>query len=182
MSRNIPFPLTIKRNIQFSPTRRKHSSKSPDQLYSDKSVKLLLSDIYKYINKSTSSRIDKYTIQQITNLPLIVSEKLVLAFSSSSSQFNKEDPLLTLNNFIDGFFTLYHGEIKDKVKLIYKICNYNKKNIIDSDDVKILLYHLHFKFMTEKKEKKILNILNTFFKEKETFTEEEFLEESLNKN
>ena len=158
------------------------------------STTAFLNFLYNCLKNTTGGKIDMYTLFQMTNIPLIVSQKLISnAFKLKNA--NNENPdknikdineidFLSLTNeeFISGFNNLYYGNNYEKTKLIANLCSFND-NIIFIKDVRLLLLHLHMRFLYDDDKESILKkIIYTFFEDKENYTIEEFMTRSIEKN
>lgn len=136
----------------------------------------LLEKIYEYLDRNSKGKIDMFTINQLTNMPLIVCQKLVGVMNE------KERHFLTKEQFIEGFYKLYYGEEEDKIFTISKMCDFKSKNIIKKEDVLILLYHFHYRFMNSLKENLLVKVVNNFFGEDEQMYLDEFMNKCSHKN
>ena len=155
-----------------------------------------LNFLFNSLKHSSGDTVDMYTLFQICNIPLIVAQKLI-ANSFKSKNINHEDlkstieimdnyeiDFLSLKNeeFISGFHTLYYGNNIEKTKLIANLCSFNN-NLIYIKDVKLLLSHLHMRFLyDDENETTLKKIILNFFEEKENYTVEEFIIKSIEKN
>ena len=158
------------------------------------STTAFLNFLYNCLKNTTGGKIDMYTLFQMTNIPLIVSQKLI-SNAFKLKNFNNENPdknindineidFLSLTNeeFISGFNNLYYGNNYEKTKLIANLCSFND-NLIFIKDVRLLLLHLHMRFLYDDEKESILKkIIHTFFEDKENYTIEEFMTKSIEKN
>ena len=160
------------------------------------STTAFLNFLYNSLKYSSGDNVDMYTLFQICNIPLIVAQKLISnAFKSKNSNNedlkntidiidNNEIDFLSLNSeeFISGFNTLYYGNNIEKTKLIANLCSFND-NLIFIKDVKLLLSHLHMRFLYDDENESFLKkIIAHFFEDKEKYTIEEFIIKSIEKN
>ena len=139
-----------------------------------------------------------YTLFQISNMSLIVAQKLILNAFHNKMTYNYNDinntqgniksdleiDFLCLSNeeFMNGFNTLYFGNHYEKTKLIANLCSFSK-NQIQMRDVKLLLNHCHMRFLhNDLYEINLKRIIYNFFEEKDNYTINEFISKSLEKN
>ena len=116
------------------------------------STTAFLNFLYNCLKNSTGDKIDMYTLYQITNIPLIDSQKLISNafklknFNNENKNINDINEIdflcLTNEEFISGFNNLYYGNNYEKTKLIANLCSFND-NLIYIKDVRLLLLHLH---------------------------------------
>ena len=156
------------------------------------STTAFLNFLYNCLKNSTGDKIDMYTLYQITNIPLIVSQKLISNafklknFNNENKNINDINEIdflcLTNEEFISGFNNLYYGNNYEKTKLIANLCSFND-NLIYIKDVRLLLLHLHMRFLyDDEKESYLKKIIHIFFEDKENYTIEEFITKSIEKN
>ena len=160
------------------------------------STTAFLNFLYNSLKHSSGDYVDMYTLFQICNIPLIVAQKLI-SNSFKSKNLNNEDlkntidindnneiDFLSLKNeeFISGFNTLYYGNNIEKTKLIANLCSFND-NLIFIKDVRLLLFHLHMRFLfDDESQNNLKKIIANFFEEKENYKIEEFIIKSIEKN
>ena len=88
-----------------------------------------------YFLSNTNDKIDFLTFYNYLSLPFFIAEKVFSAFTSNQYMTQKE--------FVNGFYYLYNGNIKNKTKFLFSLFNINKDNYIYYDDVKLILIHFH---------------------------------------
>ena len=175
--------LDIKIKLKKNKNNFLSSSTNFNTLISDSNKNFFKFYIFS-LKKLCRGKIDIYTLNQITYLPLIICQKLIISFLNKNSMTNLENAdLLKLDNnsFIDNFYTIYFGTNFDKIKLISKFLSFDGK-FIHYEDVKLLLLHLHMRLFNDKTENKILSILHHFFNGLDKMKIEEFSQKSLEKN
>ena len=175
--------LDIKIKLKKNKNNFLSSSTNFNTLISDSNKNFFKFYIFS-LKKLCRGKIDIYTLNQITYLPLIICQKLIISFLNKNSMTNLENSdLLKLDNnsFIDNFYTIYFGTNFDKIKLISKFLSFDGK-FIHYEDVKLLLLHLHMRLFNDKTENKILSILHHFFNGLDKMKIEEFSQKSLEKN
>ena len=131
-------------------------------------IKNFLKLIYESLDEFSHNKIDMYTFFQISNVPLIICQKLFIkAFKSTKIDNLKESNFncLSSEEFSDGFYKLFFGKIQEKIDLICNLCSFDNKNVY-LNDVKLLLIHFHMRLFYDDSEKLIINIIDNFFKKK----------------
>ena len=157
-----------------------------------------LNSLYYSLKYASGDKVDMYTLFQISKMPLILAQKLILnAFhnkmtynynESNNNQGNIKSDIeidfLCLSNeeFMNGFNIIYFGNHLEKTKLIANLCSFSK-NQIQMRDVKLLLNHCHMRFLHDDiNEINLKRIIYNFFEEKDNYTINEFISKSLEKN
>ena len=153
-----------------------------------------LNSLYYSLKYSSGDKVDMYTLFQISKIPLIVSQKLILNSFHNKMSFNlninsqikndNEIDFLCLSNeeFVNGFNSIYFGSDSDKTNIIANLCSFSK-NQIYIKDVTLLLNHCHMRFLHDDINLSTLKkIINNFFEDKEIYSIEEFITKSLEKN
>ena len=155
---------------------------------------VFLKFLYNCLQKNSGNKIDMYTLFQICNLPLIVSQKLisnsfrnknlnVQENKNNENDDNKIDFLcLKCEEFVSGFYNLYFGNNIEKTRLIANFCSFSD-NLINIKDVRLLLLHFHMRFLyDDENEVNLKKLISAFFEDKENYTVEEFIQRSIEKN
>ena len=72
---------------------------------------------------------------------------------------------LTKNEFVNGIFTIFFGNISDLYKMVFCMCDFNDNNKIHKFNMKLILSYIPFKTYEEQQEyiKHINSIINNFF-------------------
>ena len=114
-------------------------------------------------NRSANGKnkyINKLNFFEYMKIPFFVSSKLYNSFIT-----NKEEDELSEDEFVNGLFKLYLGNFQETAKIIFNLLDYDKKNKINKEDVKLMLNHLLFKNSQSNEDtiKRINSILNTTF-------------------
>jgi len=147
-------------------------------------IKNFLKLIYESLNEFSNNKLDMYTFFQITNVPLIICQKLFIkAFKTHKIENLKESNFncLSCEEFTDGFYKLFFGTIQEKIDLICNLCSFDNKNVY-LNDVKLLLLHFHMRLFYDDSEKLIINIIDNFFKKRKKITKENFISKSKERN
>ena len=155
---------------------------------------VFLKFLYNCLQKNSGNKIDMYTLFQICNLPLIVSQKLisnsfrnknlnVQENKNNENDDNKIDFLcLKCEEFVSGFYNLYFGNNIEKTRLIANFCSFSD-NLINIKDVRLLLLHFHMRFLyDDENEVNLKKLISAFFEDKDNYTVEEFIQRSIEKN
>ena len=95
------------------------------------------SDIFVNFQKRANNNFDTYTFQELTGIPMIVSDKLYYTFTMH------QEKQLTYQEFSSGFYDLLFGDIDDKMSIIFDLLDFDGDGAITSDDVFLILSHFH---------------------------------------
>ena len=147
-------------------------------------TKNFLKLIYESLEEFSNRKIDMYTFFQISNIPLIICQKLFIkSFKNSKIDVLKESNFnfLSCEEFSEGFFKLFFGSNQEKIELISNLCSFDNENVY-LNDVKLLLLHFHMRLFYDDSEKIIINIIENFFKKRKKITKENFILKSKEKN
>jgi hypothetical protein len=114
-------------------------------------------------NRSANGKnkyINKLNFFEYMKIPFFVASKLYNSFIT-----NKEEDELSEDDFVNGLFKLYLGNFQETAKIIFNLLDYDKKNKINKEDVKLMLNHLLFKNCQSNEDmlKRINYILSTTF-------------------
>ena len=170
---------------------RKHISKSSKEVSfkfissnynnvidKDNILSSLLSYVYNDLSKRSHQQFDMFTLNELTDLPLILCEKICNVVSVNGT--------LSLSQFISTmeimFFSNDDAKNKRRLSFISKILDGKKKKIILKDTVRIILIHLHMHTMNQCYQKELFDIIDNFFKEEDSMTVSEFERRSINDN
>ena len=97
-----------------------------------------LSDVFVNFQKRSNNNFDTYTFQELIGLPMIVSDKLYLTFTSH------QDKQLNYQEFSSGIYDLLFGDLDDKMSIIFDLLDFDGDGNIALEDVSLILSHLHF--------------------------------------
>jgi tRNA A-37 threonylcarbamoyl transferase component Bud32 len=86
-----------------------------------------------------------------------------------------------LEDYLNGFMTLYTGPVEDRIKLVFKILSVNKDNVVHYQDVECLLQYILI-FSKKKKVDLVKGIIDDFFGKKKVLNEDEFINRTIKKN
>lgn len=104
---------------------------------------IYLKEIFKdLIERAESNRqlgVSKVTFYEYIRLPIFIAEKLFSVFDKDNNSF------LSAKEFIDGFNTLYYGNFKQTVKIIFGMYDFDKDGYIHKEDIKVLFSYLPIK-------------------------------------
>ena len=101
------------------------------------------------LNDPTTKKkyLDKVIFYDYMKLPIFISEKLFDSFDSNSDNKLKE------NEFINGLTKLYMGDFNETSSIIFNLLDFDKDNLIQRDDVKLILSYLPLKIEKDSIEK-----------------------------
>jgi len=136
-----------------------------------------LNEVYKDLtDRAESSKkqgIGKITFYDYMKMQIFIVDKLFSAFDQD------QDGYLNHKEFIEGLMTLYFGNFKDTVRVIFSIFDFNKIGKINKGDVKITMSYLPIKETTHKGQMESLNeideIIDIYFKNGDNLKFEQFL-------
>jgi hypothetical protein len=140
-----------------------------------------LREVFKDLSDRAESNkkkgISKITFLEYIKMPVLLAEKLFIAFDEDSDGF------LNSKEFVDNLIRLYLGDFKETIGIIFKILDFDKDMIINKGDVRLLLSYLPLKSDKEKLEYKfqmdsleeIDEILQSTFGPKDQLKEDEFI-------
>ena len=121
------------------------------------------SEIYANYYKRCNKLFDTYAFQELMQLPMIICEKL---YSTFTSYKEKNNTIMTIEEFSHSLYTLFFGDMDDKMSMIFDILDFDKDGVILYDDAFLLLSHLHLIDNSTDTIEYIENILNAFFENK----------------
>ena len=120
-------------------------------------IKGFLKEIYKDIYKRSGRLIDKYTFHELTQFPLIISEKIFFYLNNSNA--NK----LSIYEFANGIYDLYWGSPDVKINMLFHILDFTHDNIIHIEHVKLFYSYFHMINLTIENEYLVMDIIDRFF-------------------
>ena len=106
-------------------------------VHSRGTVVSFFSDIFVNFQKRANNNFDTYTFQELTGIPMIVSDKLYYTFTMH------QEKQLTYQEFSSGFYDLLFGDIDDKMSIVFDLLDFDSDGAITSDDVFLILSHFH---------------------------------------
>ena len=142
-------------------------------------LSLFLSYIFNDISKRSAKPFDMFTLTELTDLPLIVCEKICQYISPLNGILNQTQFISCMH---DLFFCNDKDNSYNRLMLVSKICDFKKKNVIYKSDVKILLLHLHMHIVPQSYQRELIDIINNFFGKKSSMSTHSFLDRSVNIN
>ena len=138
-----------------------------------------LTYIFNDISKRANKPFDMFTLTELTDLPLILCEKICYLLSPQNG-------ILSLSQFMECMYNLFFCKSDDKnsrrLLFICKLCDFKKKNIIMKNDVLILLLHMHMHSVPYSYQNELIDIVNIFFGKKGSMSTSSFLNKTLNIN
>jgi len=180
--------MNSKVSLEKNFTKRSLNSNSGLHIINNNS-KSFLKFLYLSIKKMCNNNFDMFTLTQISNFPLIISEKLIYSLiyndnnNNNNNNYNDNNDMLNFNSekFIYCFYNLYFGTIYEKIKIISNLCCI-KNNYIYLNDIKILLIHFHMRVLCDDSENYLYELIENFFNKKEKMKKENFIMKCIEKN
>lgn len=139
-------------------------------------LSIFLTCIYSDFQKRSQKPFDLFSLNIMTNLPLIICEKICISYSPLS---NKLD-LNTFITIIKKLFFCYHFE--DKLTLLTNIVDYKHRTIISKHTIKLLFTHLHTHIIDYSKKALLDEIIDDFFDNESELSFTEFYRKSKSTN
>ena len=116
-----------------------------------------LTDLYTDIFERSNRVINTYTFQELTQLPMIINEKLYITLT------NHEKGLLSLSQFSNGIYELLYDDFDKKISFTFKLFDFDNDKVIHKQDVYLILSHFHLIENPSSSLKDLENIINVFF-------------------
>lgn len=133
-----------------------------------------LSEIYANYYKRCNKIFDEYSFQELMLYPMIVSNKLYSTFNSH------KNIQLSVDNFSTNIYTLFFGDIDDKMSMMFDIFDFDGDGSIIYEDVFLILSHLHLIDYTLDTIESLEIIISNFFENKNKIDKENCF--NINKN
>ena len=125
-----------------------------------------LSEIYSNYFKRCGAIFDEYSFQELLDLPMIVCNKM---YSSFTLFQNKQ---MTVDIFSTNLYTLFFGDIEDKISMIFDIFDFDGDGFIIYEDVFLILSHMHLIEYNIETIEYLDNIILNFFEKKNKINKE----------
>ena len=125
-----------------------------------------LSEIYSNYYKRCGTIFDEYTFQELLDLPMIVCNKMYSAFTLFQ---NKS---MTVDIFSANLYTLFFGDIEDKMSMMFDIFDFDGDGFIIYEDVFLILSHMHLIEYTIDTIEFLDNVILNFFEKKNKINKE----------
>ena len=122
-------------------------------------ITAFLTDLYTDIFQRSNRIVNTYTFQELTQLPMIINEKLYLSLTNHAKCF------ITLPQFSNGIYTLLYDDLDNKLLNTFKIYDFNNDTIIHKNDVYLILSHFHLIENPSTTLHVLEDIINNFFGE-----------------
>ena len=133
-----------------------------------------LSEIYANYYKRCNKIFDGYSFQELMQIPMIISNKLFSTFTSYKST------ILSVDSFTSNIYTLFFGDLDDKMSMMFDIFDFDGDGSIIYDDVFLILSHMHLIDYTLETIESLDNIITNFFDNKNKIDKENCF--NINKN
>ena len=127
-----------------------------------------LSEIYSNYYKRCDKIFDEYSFQELLDLPMIVCNKMYSAFTLFSNKF------MTVDIFSTNIYTLFFGDIEDKMSMMFDIFDFDGDGFIIYEDVFLILSHMHLIEYNIDTIEYLDNIISNFFEKQNKINKENF--------
>ena len=125
-----------------------------------------LSEIYSNYFKRCGSIFDEYSFQELLDLPMVVCNKMYSAFTLFQSKS------MTVDIFSTNLYTLFFGDIEDKMSMMFDIFDFDGDGFIIYEDVFLILSHMHLIEYNIDTIEHLDNIILNFFEKKTKINKE----------
>ena len=125
-----------------------------------------LSEIYSNYYKRCGTIFDEYSFQELLDLPMIVCNKIFSAFTLFKNK------IMTVDMFSTNIYTLFFGDIEDKMSMMFDIFDFDGDGFIIYEDVFLILSHMHLIENTIDSIDSLDNIILNFFEKKNKINKE----------
>lgn len=124
---------------------------------------------------NTHSKINFPAVENYFTFPMIFTKCLFHALDSQGTHS------LSLEDYVNGFTTLYTGNFDDKIKFIFKMFNINNDSYVHIEDIRCVLRYSHIYY--DKRKIELLNqIIDDFFGRRRVFNVDDFIKRTIKKN
>ena len=127
-----------------------------------------LSEIYSNYYKRCDKIFDRFSFQELLDLPMIVCNKIYSAFTLY------QDRNMALDEFSTNIYTLFFGDIEDKMSMAFDIFDFDGDGSIIYEDVFLILSHMHLIDYKTDTIEYLENIILSFFDKKNKIDKENF--------
>ena len=111
--------------------------------------------------------------------PLLFTRCIWKAFSQKQNDFTT-DCSLSMNDYVNGFLTIYTGSVESRIRMVFHIFNVNKDKYAHIEDVKCILNYIHI--YSNKKHLSLLDdLINDFYGRHKMLDEENFISRTMKK-
>lgn len=152
--------------------------------HSDQSLKQFFTYEYYFLSGNTSLNPIKFqgnyrlyisSVDNYFTFPMIFMRSVFHALDINKKNF------VTINEYIEGFLTIYSGNINARLMFIFKMFNLNQDDYIHKEDVSMILNYTHI-FDNKKKQELLQSIIDDFFGNHTIYTAEKFINRIHKKN
>ena len=133
-----------------------------------------LSEIYANYYNRCNKIFDEYSFQELMQIPMIVSNKLYSTFTSYKKY------KLSVDKFSSNIYTLFFGDMNDKMSMMFDIFDFDGDGSIIYEDVFLILSHMHLINYTLETIESLENLISNFFANKTKVNKDNFF--NLNEN
>ena len=164
-------------NMIITTNKKKQKHKNNSQIKHNEIINKFLSMIYQDIQKRSSKPFDFLTFNELTDLPLILCEKVINTVAPNG--------VVNENVFIETCRILFFSNSElylKRIELFCDICDFKKRSLIYKSDLKVLLSHLHMHIIAYSYQNDLIELIDNFFEKKNMFTINSFLHKTMNSN
>ena len=119
-----------------------------------------LSEIYSDYYKRCNKIFDEYSFQELLDLPMIVCNKIYSAFTIFNNKY------MSVDCFSTNIFSLFFGDIEDKMSMMFDIFDFDADGFIIYEDVFLILSHMHLIEYNLDSIEYLESIISNFFEKK----------------
>lgn len=88
---------------------------------------------------------------------------------------------LTIDDYVDGFMTIYSGKLSERINFMFEMFNINNDEYVHKNDVILILNYVHY-FDNKKKNDLLISIIDDFFAGRTVLTVDKFVNRMYNKS
>ena len=134
------------------------------------SIISFLKEVYTIISNRSNYNMNTYTFQEITNIPMIISDKIYFVLNEHTRK------IMSLTQFSNGLFQLIYNDILYKIRIAFEIFDFDNDNIVTKDDIFLILSHFHFIQNTTNNISYLEKVVNCFFMNEKTISKDMFFD------
>ena len=129
-----------------------------------------LKEIYTNVSKRSNHNMNTYTFQEITNIPMIISDKIYFVLNEHTRK------IISLTQFANGLYQLIYSDILYKIRIAFEVFDFDNDNTVTKDDTFLILSHFHFIQNTSDNIALLEKLINEFFMNEKSLTKDLFFE------
>ena len=120
-------------------------------------ISLFLSCIYNDIIKRTKKQFNYYTLNEVTNLPLIFCEKSCLYISPITGELNVHNFTILIKKLF------YNSDFNSRLSFLLHIIDFSHKKMILKSDLKLIMSYLHYILLNFHTYDMLTELIENFF-------------------